>query len=478
MANILSSLNAGSGIDVKALTEQLIDVEVKPRQELLDQRLEAVEARISALGQFQQALSAMVQALDGRIQSGALSGRPTVSDPTILGLTVDPGTTIERQSLEVRQLARAQTLASAAVADPTAAIGEGRLTIQFGQVAGEDAAGPFTASALPSLEVVIGPADSSLEGIRNAINRAAAAAGAPVQAQIVTDADGSRLMLRGATGEQAGFLVDSSGDSSLEAFRFGEGTEGGLARTQTAADSIVVLDGLTLQQGGNSIDGLIPGTHITLSRAAPGTLVAIEAQRNGADLATTVGDVAGALNELVDIGRELSKATPGAAGALAADSATRRALQNLTGITSISLIPAAGDAPTRLSDIGLSIDRYGKFTVDSSRLTAAVQRYPAAVEALLTAVNRKASPGQAAGPLRQISDLFTSATKSTPGQPNALQAAKQAIAREQQALLDRTERLRTNYTRQFTALDIAVGKSKALQTYMEQQIALWTKRDN
>ena len=478
MANILTSLGAGSGIDVKALTDQLVDIDVTPRQTLLDQRSASVDARITALGQFQQALAAMVQALDGRIQSGAISGQPTVSDPSVLGFTVDPGVTIERQNLEVRQLARAQTLASAAFADSTTAIGEGSLTIHFGSVAGDDDAGIFLPAALGALSVSIGPDDSSLEGIRNAINRAAIAAGAPVQAQIVTDADGSRLMLRGATGEQSGFIVETDGDSSLEAFRFAEGVTGGLARTQSAADSIIALNGLTLKQSGNSIDNLIPGTHLTLTKASPGAIVAIEAKRSAADLAQTVGDVASALNELADIGRELSKNTPGSAGALAADGATRRALQSLTSITSAALIPANGDAPTRLSDIGISIDRYGKFNVDSTRLTKAVQQHPEAVEQLLTAMNQRAGAGQAAGPLRQISDNFTLAAKGSTGQPNALQEAKKAIAREQQALDDRAERLRATYTRQFSALDIAVGKSKALQTYMEQQIALWTKRND
>lgn len=476
MTNILSSLGAGSGIDVKALTEQLIEIEATPRQKLLDTRLESVEARISALGQFQQALTAMVQALDGRIQSGALSGRPSVSDGSILGFTVAPGTIVDRQTVEVRQLARSQTLASAVVANEQAAIGEGSLTIRFGQVSGEAEAGPFTPSALAELNVTIGPENSSLAGIRDAINRAAAAAGAPIQALLIADTGGTRLMLRGATGEQSGFTVDTAGDSSLEIFRFNEAATGGMDRSQTATDSIVSLDGLILRRSSNSIDDLVPGARITLSRAAPGTLVAIEAKRSAADLAQTVGDVAGALNELAEIGRELSKSAPGSVGVLVSDSATRNALQKLTSLTSVQLIPTAGNAPTRLADIGLSIDRYGKFTIDSDRLTKAAQQHPGAVEALLTAMNRQAGSGQAAGPLRQISDVFTLATKSTASQPSALQAEKQNIAREQEALDARVERLRTTYTKQFTALDVAVGKSKALQTYMEQQIALWTKR--
>jgi len=38
------------------------------------------------------------------------------------------------------------------------------------------------------------------------------------------------------------------------------------------------------------------------------------------------------------------------------------------------------------------------------------------------------------------------------------------------------ERLRDSYTRQFTQLDLAVGQSRQLRTYLQQQIDLWTNR--
>jgi flagellar hook-associated protein 2 len=478
MVNILTSLSAGSGIDVKALTEQLVAAEKAPRQKLLDARSERVEARISALGQFRTALDALVSALDTRLNSGALSGIPAVSDTSVLTFAVNPGTTVPRQSLEVRQLARGQTLASAPVSDAAAPVGQGTLTIRFGSVAGSTDAGAFQPSALAALVVAIGPGDDSLTGLKNAINDAAAVANAPVQAQIVSDATGARLMLRGSLGEAAGFTVETAGDAGLEAFRFGEGVAGGLSRTQSATDALVAIDGVELRRPANAISDLIPGARLSLARAAPGQLVTIEAVRDSAELAQSVRDVSGALNELAALGRQLSSGSTGNVGALTADGATRRALQQMMNLTSTALVPAAGNAPTRLADIGLTLDRDGNFTVDETRLSRAVADHPAAVEALVTAVNAKAGSGKAAGPLRLLAESFRLAAAGSAGQPTALQLEKAAVARDQAALDSRIQRATDAYTRQFTALDLAVGKSRAMQSYLQQQIDLWTKSNN
>ena len=477
MVNILASLSAGSGIDVKSLTEQLVAAEKEPRQKLLDRRSERVEARISALGQFRGALDALVSALDTRISSGALSGIPAISDPSVFTFTVDPGATVPRQTLEVRQLARGQTLASPPISDAAAPVGQGSISIRFGAVSGSAEAGAFTPSALDTLNIQIGPGDDSLIGLKNAINDAAAVAGAPIQAQIVTDANGSRLMLRGSLGEASGFTVETAGDAGLEAFRFGEGVAGGLSRTQAAADALVAIDGVELRRPANAISDLIPGARLSLAKAAPGQFITIEAVRNSTQLGQSVRDVSAALNELAALGRQLSSGSSGSVGALAADGATRRALQNLMNLTARPLIPASGIAPTRLADIGLTLDRYGNFTVDEARLTRAATDHPAAVEALVSALNSRAQGGAAAGPLRQLAESFRLAAEGSSGQPTALQLEKASIARDQTVLNARIERAQASYTRQFTALDLAVGRSKATQSYLQQQIDLWTKRN-
>lgn len=478
MDNIVNSLNAGSGIDVKALTDGLVAAERDPRQKLLDKRQARVDSRISAIAQFRSGIDGVVSALDTRIRSGALSGIPAVSDPSVLGMTVTPGTTVARQQIEVRALAQGQTLSSAAISDAAAPVGEGTLTFRFGTVAGTGAATGFTAGTAANLVVTIDASRNSLGGLRDAINNAAAQAGATIEARILTDASGARLQLRGTSGEASGFVVETTGDPLLARFAFGGGTTGGLDRTQAAADARIAIDGLELRRPTNRVTDLVAGATLTLARAAPGQPVAIEARRDPAKLGESIRDLAQTLNELGAFGRELSAspAAGGSVGALVSDSTTRRVLQQLGGLTSVELIPAAGSAPTRLADLGLSVDRNGNFLVDEVRLAKATSEQPAAVAAMITALNARVSATTAGGPLRQMAQLFRTAADGSPGQPSALQREVRAISAERAALDARMERLRDSYTRQFTQLDLAVGQSRQLRTYLQQQIDLWTNR--
>jgi flagellar hook-associated protein 2 len=479
MNSVIQSLNAGSGIDVRGLTDSLVAAEREPRAKLLDDRSARVEARISAMAQFRGGLDGVVNALEGRIRSGSLSGIPAVSDPSVLGLQVAAGRTIARQQIEVRGLAQGQTLASAPITDAAAAVGQGTLTIRFGSVAGTAAATGFTPGTGAALTVTIGPDRDSLTGLRDAIIDAAAQAGVAFDARILSDSAGARLQLRGALGEAQGFVVETSGSVELERFAFGVGSAG-LERAQAATDARIAVDGLELKRPSNRVTDLVAGATLELRKAAPGQLVTIEAVRDPAELAQAVRDLAQTLNELVGFGRTLSAGAGagGSAGALVADGTTRRVLQQLGSLSSRQLVPANGTAPTRLSELGLSVDRTGVFRVDEAVLARATTDRPEAAEALLTALNVRSSFTTPPGPLRQMAELFRTAAVGAPGQPTALAREQAAIARDRAALDARVESLRDSYTRQFTRLDIAVGQSRQLRTYLQQQIDLWTGRNS
>lgn len=480
MTNVIQSLNAGSGIDVKALTQALIAAERDPRVTLLDERQAKVDARISAMSQFRSGLDGVVTALDARLQSGVLSAIASVSDASVLGLSFTAGAVLPRQQIEVRALAQGQALSSQPVADAAAAIGQGTLTFRFGTVGGSAAATGFGAGAAADLVVTIGPDRDSLSGLRDAINDAAASAGVAIEARILTDSAGARLQIKGASGAAQGFLIETAGDPELAGFAFAVGG-GGLSRTQAAADAVIAVDGLELKRGSNRITDLLPGATLTLNKAAPGQLVTIEAERDTAELSQAVRDVAETLNQLVGFGRQLTAgagsgvATP---GALASDSTTRRVLQMLGSLSTTPLVTDDGDGPARLADLGLTVDRTGRFGVDEAKLAAAVAARPDAVEAMISALNARATADAPAGPLRQMAALFRVAVDGEGGQPTALARASAAIAKERVALESRMERLTESYTRQFTRLDLAVGQSKQLLTYLEQQIALWTNSDD
>jgi flagellar hook-associated protein 2 len=54
--NLISALGAGSGVDVKALAESLVEAERAPRKERIDAKITQTEAKISGYGALKSAL--------------------------------------------------------------------------------------------------------------------------------------------------------------------------------------------------------------------------------------------------------------------------------------------------------------------------------------------------------------------------------------------------------------------------------------
>lgn len=479
--NIFAAFGAGSGMDVKSLVSDLVMAERVGPQSLLDARKIDVEAKISARGSFLSSITTLTDALSARILSGALSGLPKVSDPSVLAMEVSPGTVVSNQTVEVRQLAQAQTITSGVFADSAAELGAGEIRIRFGSVAGTDgAAGAFTAGGLDDLVINVTPGAESLEAIKNLINANATLQGAPVQAQIVSDANGARLILRGATGEASGFIIETSGDPGLDALAFNEGATGGMSRSQVAADALLAFNGVDVQRSSSRITDLVEGVTFNLLKAAPGAPVAVDALRSEAQVMATVDDFVGALNELQEIGKELTSrgGEGGTPAALSTDSAAKRALRSIAELVTVNVLPEGTPGPRSLSDLGVSIDRDGTFIVDNARLAKAAASHPDAVEKILSGLNSRGGFNEPEGALRAIGSKFSLAVKGSGGYPGALQMEKARIKEEQARLDTRMEQLESRYTKQFTALDRALSLIKSQQDFLKQQIDLWTRRDN
>ena len=476
MGSIFQTLGLGAGFDTKAVVRELVAAERAPREKLLDARAKRIEAHISALGRFQAAFAALSNALDQRIASGAVGPIARVSDPSVLAVSAAPGRVVPQRMVEVRTLASAQTLATNPVADPQAILGSGTLTIRFGTVAGSGPATGFTPGTRPDLVVEIGPGQGSLAGIRDAINVAARAAGAGLRAELVSDPAGTRLLLSGETGAGAGFLVETeTPDLAPVAFTVGGG---GMARTAAAGDAELVLDGVPLRRAANSFDDLLPGVSVQLLRAAPGLPVRVSARHAPAEIAATVSDLAGALNELLGLGRDLTRGAgaPGEPGALVSNTVARSAVAALVQLTTRPLAAPEGDAPQQLADIGLTLDRDGKVRVDQARLQRAADLHPGRIEAMLRELARAGTFTSPPGPLKAIAADLRAALEGRPGQPPALQRESEAIAAERARLEARMARYEAGLTRQYAALDRQVGEARQTLAFLSRQTDLWFGR--
>ena len=108
----ISSPGIGSGLDIKSIVSQLVALEKKPL-EALQVKAKNTETRISAMGQIQSQLARLDDALK-TLKRGSTFDPMTVSSSNSAAVT---GTAVFTAtpaifSLEVSQLARAQTAAS------------------------------------------------------------------------------------------------------------------------------------------------------------------------------------------------------------------------------------------------------------------------------------------------------------------------------------------------------------------------------
>ncbi|MBC9034468.1 flagellar filament capping protein FliD [Sphingomonas sp. JC676] len=470
-SSITTTLGAGSGIDIKGLVDQLVAAQYENKNNTLTAKNDTLTAQISSVGQIKSAVAAFDSALKSLIKGGSLQTQPASSNTGIVRASAIVGKTIDQLSgtVEVRQLASAQVANAMPVPDKSAAIGTGKLTLTFGTATVTDGAMTgFAAGSGTPIDIDITSANSSLQGIADAIN----AKKAGVTASILTDGDGSRLVLKGATGASQAFTLaatEDSGAPGLAALNIGVGAAGTTIGT-TAQDAIVAVDGLALKRPTNSIDDLIPGVKLDLVSASPGTKVSLGAIAPTDSLSQAVGDFVDAYNQLYAM---LQTATDSVTGPLKTDSAAKALMRSMSQLTVKDMTPgAANSEPHTLAALGVATNRDGSLKIDATQLTKALVEHPAAVEAMFK---------DGAGVSAALAGIATAAASSTYGlgaSEDRYEKAQAEIADDQQAALAAADDTRTRMTRQFASMDAIVASYKSTQTFLQQQVDAWNNSNN
>ncbi|WP_168454687.1 flagellar filament capping protein FliD [Sphingopyxis microcysteis] len=453
VSSIANSLGFGSGIDTKQLVTDLSNASRDPKIKHMATLTQANQTRISALAKARSDLDGFADSLSQMVSDGTLRSTPTVSDESVLGATSRAGLSADSfaATVVVNQLARAQTNYSGVVADRTAAIGTGTMTLSVGGVA---------------KTITIDAANNSLDGLANAIN----ASGAGVTASIIADDGGHRLILKGPTGAASAFTLtaDAGADPGLSAFGTGSMTLG-----QSAANAEFTIDGVAFSRANNIIDDVVPGMSLTLKKAAPGQPVDIGASRPLNMIKQTVGDFVAVYNQLKQSMVAASK-LPGATSSL-------RELERELGGLLHKVISSHGSI-NKLSDIGISTTKEGLLSIDNSKLDKVLAADAGAVEALFNprrdATHTEFSDPGIAFALDAIRDKAVGANGTMDRVSKSLQAQKETLADRLEAIEEREDAYRARLEKQYGALDAKLAAFKATQTYLEQQIKLWSNQGN
>jgi len=193
---LITSLSAGSGVDVASLAQNLVDAERVPQENAINAKITKNEARISGYAAMSFVLSNVKTALtDLKDQNSFTSLAASNSNPS--AFTVTPGATAIAGShdVQVTQLAKAQRTVSQGVASPTASLNGGK-AISFALTIGTTTTDINLADGQDTPKDVVDFINASNKG---------------VTAQLVDSGDGSanpyQIVLTGAQGSAGAFSL-------------------------------------------------------------------------------------------------------------------------------------------------------------------------------------------------------------------------------------------------------------------------------
>lgn len=378
----LSSPGIGSNLDVNGIVSKLMSVEQQPLT-LLQTKETSYQAKLSGFGTLKGALSSFQTAVAGLSNASKFQGvLASAADPTVASMSGTSTAATGSYALTVTQLAQAQKLVAAGTASQSTPIGSGVISIDFGTVAGGTlsngtySGATFTSGGGGVKTIAIDATNNSLAGIRDAIN----AAGAGVTASIVNDGSGTpyRLSLTstktGAASSMKISVADTAPDTGLSAL-LNNDPAGSQALTQTAAaqNALLTIDGIAVSKPSNTVTDTLTGVTLNLLKTNVGAPTTLTVARDTSSVTTAVNGFVKAFNDISQTLRDASayNATTKTAAILNGE-ATVRTMQ--TQVANILTAPIAGGASvySRLSDIGVSLQKDGTLSVDSTKLNAAL----------------------------------------------------------------------------------------------------------
>jgi flagellar hook-associated protein 2 len=390
----ISSPGIGSGLDVNSIVSQLMAVESQPVTDL-NKKEASYLAQVSAFGTLSGALGSFQTALSGLSSPAKFQGvNASSSDNTILTGSATSNAVAGAYTVNVTQLAQAQTLATAGQASTSATLADGAkttLTFQFGTISGgtlqngvyvaDPAATPpapgFTQDANRAAgSVVIDNTNNSLEGIRDAINKAALG----VTATIVSDGSATPyhlVLTSNATGAASSMKISVARDPAAPADTtlqdlLGYDPAGTQNLTQSAAaqDTKLSVNGIAVSGAGTSISDAIQGVTLTLNKVGSSTL---SVARDTASVTAGVNGLVKAYNDLDKVIKNLTAYDPTTktGGPLLGDSSVRAIQAQLRNMLGGNL-PGASGSLTNLPAIGVTFQKDGTLAVDSAKLQTAL----------------------------------------------------------------------------------------------------------
>lgn len=444
MGSSISGL--ASGLDTATIISQLMQLEAIP-QSRLKTRITTEQSALSKLQDLNTKIAALATKASDLTKSSGWFPLTATSSYDKVSVTTTSGATAGSLSFTVVATAKAHVISSVqTVAAPTTSV----VT---------DPAKNVKLDMLDGNVYTINTGDGSLQGLVDGINNA----NKGVRASAVKLSDGTyRLRLDSTT-------TGKASDFTLTQASGGQKVMGGFNTVTTGADAQIQWGLDTLSSSTNTFTNLVPGVNVTLAADAVAN-TAVTATLT-TDTKTVVGSVKGlvdALNSVlsdIDAATQIGVGKTAKSGVLAGDSRLRQLRDQLVN----TLYSATG---LGLSDVGVQLDRDGKFKFDEAKFSSAYAADPAATVARFTTATATAAGTGFSDRLAAVTKLASQANDGTlalaiAGRKSTIDQLQDGVDAWDRRLALRQETL----TRQYTALETALGAMNSQSGWLAGQIS-------
>jgi flagellar hook-associated protein 2 len=353
-----ASLLSGNGIDVNSVVNEMLSQQ-NGQLSLWQQQQTELQSQASDLNTINNALGTLAASVSSLSDVlGPLAAKTvTSSDSSIVGGTAQDSAATGIHQIVVNNLASAGTVFTDSVAGPNVSIlngaTSGDLQLKIGGASG----------TMHDIAITQGSNDtlSTLASYINAQNWG-------VNAQVITDASGSRLAIFSQNTGSAGALAIGNNTTSLN-------FEAPLGGTNASLS----VDGIPISSATNTVTGAIPGVTLNLITASPGTPVQLSVGADAGQATTAINNFVSAYNSVIGfLNQEYTvNSSTNTEGDLASDSSLRTLQASLLNDVTYSI--SGNDGLVNLASLGINMNDDGTLTVDNSALSNALNNDPSAV---------------------------------------------------------------------------------------------------
>ena len=445
----VTSQGLGSGLDIATLVPALVNAVIQPQQTLLQATQTTDQTTISALGTLQSTLSSLQSAMTAITTGGGLSQLTAQSsDSSVFSATAGSGAVAGKYQVQVQTLAQVNTLESAAFSSSSAAVGTG----------------PYTFSAGGnSFSVTLTSSNDTLSGLAAAINGASGNSG--VSASIINGTGGSYLLLSATqTGTANAVSVSSSSPVSFTS-------------VQSTSDATGTIDGLAFDSASNVVSNALSNVTLNLASASPDTTQTLTVSADTDSAAGAVQTFVSAYNAAISLltsytayappsstTNSSSGSTTGTAGPLLGNLGVENVLYSLKSIVGGSA-GSGNSAYSLLSQIGVTTNSDGSLSLNSTKLSSALQQNSGAVQSLFS--GSKGIGTQLVTLLNSVAGPGGTLSAEVTG----LQTDVGNITNQLSQLTAQASKLTTQYNAEFNAMDNVVAAYKSTESLLTQLYA-------